>query len=293
MAKRYFITILITALAIVSAGGCAKKPSADDTVLVNIGNYTITLHDFKDRISKLPVHYRNMVESNKLRYLEEIIAEKLFYEEAVRDGLNNDKEIAEIIKEAKKKLVIAKLIKARIDDKVTVGEDEIRAFYEENKDKMRTPEMWRASHILVMNEAEAQEILQALKNGAKFDELASARSKDATASRGGDVGYFKRGQLVPEFEKEALKLNTGDMSDVVHTKFGYHIIKLTDKKEAGIQAYEKAKPLIENELKKKKKATMFDDLVEALKKKYGVSVNEKAIDAISPNKEDRTGGDQT
>ena len=272
-----FITIL--GISMTLAFGCAKEPSPDDKVLVKVSNSVITLKDFKARIAKLPSYYRDIVEKDRKRYLEEMIAEKLFYEEALRRGLNNDKEVAEIVMEAKKKIIIAKLIKNDVEDKVKVDEDEIAHFYAANKDKLKTPEMWRASQILVPTEQEAKDALQELNSGASFEEIARARSKDATASRGGDIGYFRAGQLVPDFEKAALNLNVGQMSDVVHTKFGYHIIKLTDKKTPDMQTYEKAKPLIENELRKKKKAEIFYELIMALKKKYGVNIDESAFDS--------------
>ncbi len=257
-------------------------PSPDDKVLVKVSNSTITVGEFKSRIAKLPSYYKEIAEKNKKRYLEEMIAEKLFYEEALRRGLNNDKEVAEIVVEAKKKIVITKLIKNEVDDKVTVSEAEIKAFYEANKDKMKTPEMWRASHILVPTIQEAKDILQQLNSGASFDELARVKSKDATAARLGDVGFFRLGQLVPEFEKAATKLSVGQISDIVQTKFGYHIIKLTDRKESGVQPYEKAKPVIESELKKKKRAELFYDLIMTLKKKYGVNIDERAFAANDP-----------
>lgn len=274
-----FIPIMVLGISLTLAFGCAKEPSPDDKVLVKVSNSVITLKDFKARIAKLPPYYRDIVEKDRKRYLEEMIAEKLFYEEALRRGLNNDKEVAEVVMEAKKKIIIAKLIKNDVEDKVKVDEDEIAHFYAANKDKLKTPEMWRASQILVPTEQEAKDVLQELNSGASFEEIARARSKDATASRGGDIGYFRAGQLVPDFEKAALNLNVGQMSDVVHTKFGYHIIKLTDKKTSDMQTYEKAKPLIENELRKKKKAEIFYELIMALKKKYGVNIDESAFGA--------------
>ena len=281
--KRERARILISAVALALVFGCAKEPSPDDKVIAKVSNSSITLGDFKARIAKLPSYYREIVEKNKKRYLEEMIAEKLFYEEALRRGLNNDKEVAEVINEAKKKIVIAKLIKNDVEDKVKVSEDEIAAFYEANKDKLRTPEMWRASQILVPTEQEAVDVLQKLNSGANFEDIARANSKDATASRGGDIGYFRAGQLVPEFEKAAIGLNVGQLSGVVRTKFGYHIIKLTDKKASGMQAYENAKPMIENELKKKKKVDMFYELVMSLKKKYGVDINTEAFSSMVPD----------
>jgi len=284
--KRHLLFALLLTAAIAVACGCVKKSSPNDKVLVKVSNSVITVSDFNSRIEKLPPYYKNVVEKNKKRYLEEMIAEKLFYEEALRKGLNNDKEVAEILQEAKKKIIITKLIKNEIEDKTKVAEDQIRVFYEANKNKLKTPDMWRASHILLASEEDANSVLQALKSGANFEDLAKERSKDATAERGGDIGYFRAGQLVPDFEKATIALNVGDMSGVVHTKFGYHIIKLTDKKPSGTQTYEKARPLIENELKNKNKAEMFNEYIMVLKKKYGVEIDQDAFIAIDPASKD-------
>ena len=127
------------------------------------------------------------------------------------------------------------------------------------------------------DEKDARAILDELSKGAKFEDIARARSIDATASRGGDVGFFRAGQLVPDFEKACLKLKVGETSDIVKTQFGYHIIKLTDKKEGGVQSYDEAKRAIETELKKQKRSELFNKMVMDLKNKYSVHVNEDAF----------------
>ena len=160
----------------------------------------------------------------------------------------------------------------------------MKKFYDEHKDEFKTPEMWRASHILVADEKEAKAMLDELAKGAKFEDLARAHSIDATASRGGDVGYFRAGQLIPDFEKACLKLDVGQTSGIVQTQFGYHIIKLTDKKEPGVKSYEEAKRAIEAELKKKKRSELFNALVLRLKNKYGVEVNENVFEKAVPPK---------
>jgi len=271
--------VIIMAIFVITAG-CARKTSDDDKVLAQVSNRSITLGDFKKRIARLPAYYQNVVEKNKKRYLDEVIMEALMYEEAIRKGLEKDKEVKEVVSEARKKILIAKLVKNEVEDNVKVTEDELKSFYESHKDEFRSPPMWRASHILVSDEQEAKEILAELAKGANFESLAKARSMDATASRGGDVGYFKAGQLVPEFEKACLDLGVGQTSGIVHTQFGYHIIKLTDRNEEGIESYEKAKRKIESELKKKKRSELFDKLVADLKEKYGVEIKKDVLKTI-------------
>jgi peptidyl-prolyl cis-trans isomerase C len=153
----------------------------------------------------------------------------------------------------------------------------MKEFYNEHKDEFKTPEMWRASHILVADEKDAKSILDELARGAKFEDLAVEHSIDATASRGGDIGFFRAGQLVPDFEKACLKLNAGQTSDIVRTQFGYHVIRLTDKKEPGVKSYEDARRAIEAEIIKQKRSELFNALMLKLKNKYGVEVDEDAF----------------
>ncbi|MDD5495503.1 MAG: peptidyl-prolyl cis-trans isomerase [Candidatus Omnitrophica bacterium] len=286
MKYKISILLLISVIGVSLWTGCVKKPSPDDKVLAEVSSKFITVNDLKKRISKLPPYYQDIINKNKKKFLDETIVEILFYEEAIRKGLDRDKEFKEIMYEAKKKILIAKLIKTEVEDKITVSDEEARKFYEANKENFKSPELWRASHILVATEGEAKEIQNELAKGASFEELARTRSMDATASRGGDVGYFRMGQVVPEFEKAALKLKPGEVSGIVQTQFGYHIIKLTDKKEPGVETYDKVKQAIEDELKKRRRSELFDELVEKLKNKYRVSIKENVFNAL----EDLEGG---
>ncbi len=175
---------------------------------------------------------------------------------------------------------MAKFIKIEVDDKVTVSEDEMKKFYEEHKENFKRPQMWRASHILVASETEAKDISAELSKGKGFEELAREKSIDATAARGGDVGYFRKGQVIPEFENTCFGMEPGQTSGIVHTQFGYHIIKLTDRKRETIEPFEEAEPAIEGNLKLKKRTELFNKLVSDLKDKYRVRVEDDALKTI-------------
>ncbi len=134
-------------------------------------------------------------------------------------------------------------------------------------------------------EEEAKDIQAQLAAGASFEDLAKTHSTDATASRGGDIGYFRMGQLVPEFENACAKLEMGQTGEsILHTQFGYHVIRLTDKKEPVIEDFEKVKSAVENELKRKKRSELFDKLVMDLKKKDGVKIEEDALKYLDAEK---------
>lgn len=286
MRRLRYINVIIVIYALILSG-CGTKPSSQDKILVTVANKYITLNEFKHKLSRLPAYYQGMADKNKKTLLDDIIVESLFLEDAVRKGVDRDKEIREILEEAKKKIIIAKYVKTEVDDKIVIFEEEMRKFYNEHKDNFKKPEMMRASHILVATETEAKDVLSELAKGKAFEDLAKEKSIDATASRGGDVGYFRKGQVLPEFEDTCTRLKVGETSGIIHTQFGYHIIKLTDRKSEVTQSFDEAKPMIENELRMKKRGEIFRKLIEDLKYKYRVKVEDdvmKTLGAIDGKK---------
>jgi peptidyl-prolyl cis-trans isomerase D len=142
--------------------------------------------------------------------------------------------------------------------KVNVTGQQIERYYNDNIQQYSTPEQVRASHILLKTEGkddaavkkEAEDLLAKIKGGADFAELAKQKSEDeASAKKGGDLDYFSKGQMVPEFDKVAFSLEPGQVSDVVKTQYGYHIIKVVDKKPASTKTLAEVRPQIEDQLK--------------------------------------------
>jgi len=176
-----------------------------------------------------------------------------------------------------------KLMEAQLADKINVTEEDAKKYYSENQQNFQTPEQVRASHILIepkttepnvdpnqakaQAKAKAQNLLQQIKAGADFAELAKAHSSCPSSAKGGDLGFFSRGDMVEPFEKAAFSLEPGQISDVVETQFGYHIIKVTDHKSAGITTFEQAKETIINQLTQKKQFELAREFVESLKAK--------------------------
>jgi foldase protein PrsA len=133
---------------------------------------------------------------------------------------------------------------------ITVSEDALKAHFEENKSDYDQPEMVKASHILVDTEEKAKEIQKKLAEGADFAELARSESTDPmSAAEGGDLGFFARGRMVPEFEKVAFSMSPGQTSGPVKSEYGYHIIRVTDRKDAHEATFEEVKDDIERTIK--------------------------------------------
>lgn len=163
--------------------------------------------------------------------------------------------------------------------KIDVNDAEVKAFYDENPDKFEVAEQIQASHILIkpaadandpneakaVAKAEAEKLLAEVRGGADFAELAKAHSDCPSAPKGGDLGLFGHGQMVPAFDAAAFALEPGQVSDVVETQFGYHIIKVTDKKAASKTSFEEAEPQIREGLTNQKKGQFAQGLIESLK----------------------------
>src|SRR5215467_245020 len=159
--------------------------------------------------------------------------------------------------------------------KVVVPESDVRRAYEDNIDQYSTPEQIRASHILLKTEgkddaavkAKIEDILKQARAGADFGELAKKYSEDeSNAKNGGDLDYFGHGKMVPEFDAVAFTMQPGQISDVVKTQFGYHIIKLTDKKPGTTRSFDELRQQLTDQLSYERAQSQAADLAAALEK---------------------------
>ena len=218
----------------------------------------------------------NITESDVNDKLNEIATQQGMPIDSFKAMLQAQGQPLEQIKEQiKKQLGYEKLIGT-----VEVNDAEAKASYEENKADFNTPEQVRASHILIkpdpsivdVNEAKAkakakaEKLLKQVKAGGDFAALARENSDDpGSKAMGGDLGFFEKGTMVKEFGDAAFAMKVGQISNVVETQFGYHIIKVTDRKEAGITPFDKAKADIVKALENKKKSEIFRQLIEKIK----------------------------
>jgi len=158
---------------------------------------------------------------------------------------------------------------------IVVSDEDIENFYDENIDRMSSPEQVRARHILVSPESDDEEgerlarekitaIQKELQGGASFALVAMERSEGPSANQGGDLGFFGRGQMVPALEEVAFALQPGEISEVVETQFGYHIIKLEERREAQTVPVEEAAERISAYLTQNKRQEAVEDLVDEL-----------------------------
>ena len=164
---------------------------------------------------------------------------------------------------------------------IVVTEDQIAADYKANPDYYLEPAQVRASHILVRTKEEAQEVLNELKKGADFVELAKAKSIDTgTAANGGDLGFFGSGAMTEAFETAAFKLNVVQLSPIVETEYGFHVIICTDKKAEKMPTLEEAHDLVVEKIKGEQ-AKNIDTLLLEVKDKSTVTVTDSKYESLN------------
>jgi len=267
---------LVMVIAIgLSFTGCGEKE--EEVIVARIDDETITLKDIDDRIAKLPERYQDVIKGNKAKFLDELVIDRLLHKEAVSRGFHKDKDVQAIIKEAKRKILIAKLLNEAVDTAVRVDDAAAKEYYENNLQEFRTPEIRRASHIMVKTEEDAQSVMTELSNGGNFEELAGVRSLDPSSAKGGDIGYFVTGQLDPDFERVCIGMSEGQISNIVKTRFGYHVIKLTEIKPPTVEHLDDVKERIKHNLLVLKKKSEFNNLIARLKDRAKIEVYEDKL----------------
>ncbi|MGD6854924.1 peptidylprolyl isomerase [Bacillus infantis] len=180
---------------------------------------------------------------------------------------------AGIAENIEKYLKTEKLLEPRIDLK----EEEIKAYFDENKDQFAQQEQVKASHILVEDEAAAKEIKSKLDKGEEFADLAKEYSTDASnAESGGELGYFGKGEMEAAFEEAAFAMKANEISGPVKTDYGYHIIKVEDKKEAKEAVYEDSKEAAKKALFDERMQTEYYNWLEEKKEEYKIEKNMNA-----------------
>lgn len=180
-------------------------------------------------------------------------------------------------REIQTNLIIEALIEQEVASEIDVSDEKIASFYDTQIETFKTPEQIRARHILVTQAAggreKAEELRDKIQEGGDFQSLAKDHSECPSGQNGGDLGYFSRGQMVDAFEDAAFDLEVGAVSDVVETRFGYHIIKLEDHQTAKTQSLESVKDRIKQEIRRQEVANRLQPYVDSLKQKYSVEIH--------------------
>ncbi|HLC56399.1 MAG TPA: peptidylprolyl isomerase [Candidatus Nanoarchaeia archaeon] len=251
------------------------KMGSGNEIAATVNGEQITNKEIDEQYAKLPAQYQGLIDRET--FVNQTILSKLLIQESIKEGITitdqeidksldplriNNETLEQIaiqqgytVEELKKilgdRLYINKLLEKKLN--IVITNEEAKKFFDENKADLEEKEQIKASHILVKTEEEATDIEKQLKEGKQFTELANQYSIDPGSNKtGGELGFFPKGVMVKEFEDAAFKLNINEVSNPVQTQFGYHIIKVTDKKPAKEANYDELKDKIKDYLKQQR-----------------------------------------
>ncbi|MCM2397763.1 peptidylprolyl isomerase [Rhizobium sp. S95] len=259
--------------ACVALIGLQNQVLAEDAVVAKVGDLTITQSELDLAVANLDPQLSQLPdEQKKVAALSGAIDVKLLAGTAVGEGLKDDPEYQRRMAYIADRELHNLYFKKHVVDAVT--DAEVKARYEKEIAALPKQEEVRARHILVKTEEEAKDIIKQLDAGKDFVELAKEKSTDPNKSEGGDLGYFTKGRMVPEFEEAAFAMEKGTYSKTpIKTQFGYHVIKVEDKREAAPPTLEEVGPQVRQLVMRDK----YLEIIEKAKAEKKVEIVDEAL----------------
>jgi peptidyl-prolyl cis-trans isomerase C len=256
--------LLVSALASVAVvgGACAQNP---DPVVARVNGAEIRSSDLAIAEEEVGSNIPPMTAEGKRDYLVTYVSDMMLVAKAAEDKkLAEDPGFKRRLAYLRNKLLMETMLHA--EAKTAVTDAAMHKVYDEAAKQIGGEKEIRARHILVESEDEAKAILAELKKGTDFAELARLKSKDpGAAAEGGDLGYFSKDQMVAEFSDAATKLDKGQLSDPVKTQFGWHVIKVEDKRDRPVPPFDQVKEQIENYVVRRAQAEVISKLRQGAK----------------------------
>jgi peptidyl-prolyl cis-trans isomerase C len=255
--------LLVAAVTSVMAGSaCAQNT---DPVVARVNGAEIRSSDLAIAEEEVGANLPAMTPEGRRDYLVSYLSDMMLVAKAAEDKkMTDDADFKRRLAYMRNKLLMETMLHA--ESKSAVTDAAMHKVYDDATKQMTGEKEVRARHILVETEDEAKAVVAELKKGTDFGELARLKSKDpGAAAEGGDLGYFTKDQMVPEFSEAALKLDKGQLSDPVKTQFGWHVIKVEDKRDRPVPPFEQVKDQIETYVVRRAQADVIAKLRQGAK----------------------------
>jgi peptidyl-prolyl cis-trans isomerase C len=243
-----------------------QVPSQEVLAVIN-GEPLTQLH-YDQFIEQYSPQVRSMAEQDKGRFMRELVLQELLAQEGKRQQIDQDPEVQIRLQTQMNNTIARAVVQKSVENDSGITDAKLKAHYDANKSNYKEGETITASHILVKTEPEAEALLEELKGGKDFAELAKEKSTGPSAPQGGDLGSFGRGRMVPDFEQAAFALKAGEVSQPVKTRFGWHVIKVTEHTEGKQQDFEQAK----EEIRKALVTDYIQEMIQALQNKAAIEI---------------------
>ena len=261
-----FVLSLCVAQPSVAQQATPAEPSQETLAVVN-GTELTKLH-FDLLIEQYRPEAQQWAQTNKGQVMRQLVLQEILAQEGKRLHLDQDPQVQALVQLQQNSVLARSVVRKYVDEKSGVTDEMMRQHYDAHQANYAAEEQITASHILVKTETEAREVLNELKQGKDFEEVAKIKSTGPSGPSGGSLGTFGRGRMVPEFEEAAFALKKGELSEPVQTQFGYHIIAVTDRVEARVKPFEEVKEDIRETLV----SEYIDGLLKELRSKATVEI---------------------
>ena len=267
------LPILVFALGV----SCERRPVSSQRdrtpVIALVNGRPLTERQFS---YFLPEDYQKTMTSEEVKeYLDRWITSQLLYDEVVRSGFKIHEEMEFRLRQQRTELIADQFVQKVIRERAVVREDEARVYYDEHVREYTTE--YRVSHVLVNTREDAEKV-QSQLGDRSFEYLARRYSIDKHSRYGGDLGYLSKGNMIPQFEEIIFDMQVGDISGIVESEFGYHIIKIADIREARFKlGYQDVRNEIANMLTLEKREAVYDSLVMALWERADIEIMNEAL----------------
>jgi peptidyl-prolyl cis-trans isomerase C len=270
---------LIMPLILLALAACTKKEQGK--TLATVDGEVITMEQFTAELDKIPTNMKMLVvsQSGKRNFLDRLIVKKLLLKEAKKDDIEKNKEFQDRLADIKDQLIIESLLKKKVQLNMNLTDPDLQKYYETNKEQFKREQEIETSQIVLKTEQEAKEVQGKLIKGESFEDLAKTYSIDPSAkSTGGKIGFHPKGTLIPEYEQAAFKLTkVGQLSPIVKTQLGYHIIRLEGTKPPAYVPFEEVKDFIKQKMGQEKQAEVLEKYIGELKKNAKIAVKEELL----------------
>jgi peptidyl-prolyl cis-trans isomerase C len=265
--------MMALALGAVLAGGNAVAAIE----IAKIGSKTVTDADLKGLVGNVSEAQKAQINGDaeiKNRMVDNLVVEELFVQEAEKTGVSKDKDYQTALDRARRQILAQRFLQKHVQPKIT--DSNVKAYFDKNKGKYSQDEV-HAQHVLLKDEAEAKEVYEKAKKGDDFETLAKKYSKDPSAAQnGGDLGFFTRSRMVPQFADKAFSMAKGDISEPVKSPFGWHVIKVIEKRDGKPIKFDDIKDQVKGDYQNE----TINELIASLKKSNKVVIHEDKVKAL-------------
>ena len=252
--------------------GCARQEEGE--VVARVGGAVLTADEFYASTPEQLLAVMSLEDQEEA--LKTWVKTELLYQGGLRRGLGGDPIIRRRLREIERELVAEEYIRRLMSEVPDVTEEDARRYFEAHRGDYAL--QVRLAHILVRSEPEAARALEQIRSGTPFETVAANLSIDQTASLGGDLGYMRRGDMIHELEEAAFSLKVGEVSDVIASSYGYHIVRVLDRHpSAGQPSFDSRYASVMNFLTSRRRRAAFDDELSRLSERSVVVVDTAAL----------------